>query len=274
MKSLSFSHLPESKSPEELFSFIRAIKSRDMRTNSQWTIQTLTKIFQEGRVWIRILDGLAIILLADNEGIFRLSYYSGDAREIAKINESLPIGMSPIMCDLVGKEPAVKEHAEELASFFPLYAQYRRMICTDLIPTQNIDISEVGLALLGDENELLEMLHNEFDVLTARMPTLNLIRQRIENEDVFLVRKDNRIAGFINFDSKRQKAALLDYVLVRPEYRNQHIARKIWNYKLKEHNESKYYYLWVNMKRQAAIRFHESNKFRFDGLIDNIYKIR
>ena len=75
----------------------------------------------------------------------------------------------------------------------------------------------------------------------------------------------------INFDSKGQKAALLDYVLVRPEYRGQHIAKKIWNYKIKEQNDSKYFYLWVNTVRESAICFHQKNGFYFDGMVDYIF---
>jgi len=268
-----FTSLPTSETPEQLFDYIRNIKSQEMRSNSQWTIQTLKEKYAAGKVWIKCQRGLAIILLFDNEGVIRLSYYCEDPHSLLQMKGLIPTLQAPMVCDLLGKEPKVTMQAEELGIVFQPYAQYKRMICTELISSDSIDISDVEPAHLGDEVEILEMLHGEFDVLTARMPNLDLIRQRIENEEVFVVRKDNMIAGFINFESKGLKAALLDYVMVRPEYRMQHIAKKIWNFKLKTHNESKYYYLWVNMARQSAIRFHERNGFRFDGMVDNIFKV-
>ena len=266
--------MQKKNTPESLFAFIKTIKSRQMRTNGQWTINTLQEKYDNNRLWISIESDIAIILLKDTENVLRLTYYAKDVDSLSHLLRVLPVIQAPIICDLLGKMPSLLQYSEELKQIGMVpYAQYQRMQCIDLTIDESIDTTEVQVARSEDADEIFSMLHDEFDVITARMPEKNTIRRRIEDKDVFVIRKSNLIAGFIVFDSRNKKSALLEYVMVRPEYREMHIAKKIWNYKLKYENESKYYYLWVNTDRKIAVKFHESNGYRFDGLIDNIFLI-
>ena len=225
------------------------------------SIQTLRKKFDQNQIWIDIKADIAIVLFKDTENILRLSYYSKNEQALSLLNNIIPAVDEPVVCDLLGKEPDVTERVAELISIgLKPYAQYRRMVCTEL---QNfnecLDITAVETAKAEDIEEIFTMLHDEFDVITARMPDKDTIRQRIKDKDVFVIRYNDMIGGVIVFDSYNKKNALLEYVMVRPELRKMHIAKKIWNYKLRYANASKYYFLWVNMARKTAIKFHQSN---------------
>ena len=261
--------------PGMLFDFIKTIKNREMRTNSQWTIQFLQEKYNQNQIWIRIETDIAIVLFRDTENILRLTYFSRDEKTLSLLNSIIPVVDSPVVCDLLGKEPTVTERAAELTHIgLKPYAQYKRMICTELQNfDESLDLTAVETAKEEDIEEIFTMLHDEFDVITARMPGKEIIRQRIKDKDVFVIRQNKTIGGFIVFDSCSKKNALLEYVMVRPELRNMHIAKKIWNYKLRFANASKYYFLWVNMARKTAIKFHQSNGYHFDGLVDNIFLV-
>ncbi len=261
--------------PEMLFEFIKTIKSRDMRTNSQWTIQTLREKYDQNQIWIDIKSDIAIVLFKDTENILRLTYFLKNEKALSILNHIIPDVNLPVVCDLLGREPTVTERAAELVQIgLKPYAQYKRMVCTDLQRfDDSLDITAVETAKAEDIEEIFTMLHDEFDVITARMPDKDTIRQRIKNKDVFVIRHNEMIGGFIVFDSCNKKNALLEYVMVRPSLRKMHIAKKIWNYKLRCANASKYYFLWVNMARKTAIKFHEGNGYHFDGLVDNIFLV-
>ena len=261
-------------SPRELFAFLASLKGKEYRSNSHWTIRSLEDQYDAGGVQIILSDNLALVLHDEKEELRRLYYYAKSPDDLKRIRSILPPTSRYSVCDLVGKLPLISTYADELCAIsFTPYAEYRRMECADLIWNTDIDTSDVTVASEHDLPEVLEILMAEFDPLTSHIPDQETIRKRISLQDVFLIRGENQIAGFIIFDSRGKKRGLLDYVVVRPAYRRMRIAQKIWWHKLETANECSSYYLWVNIARTTAVKFHESNGFRFDGLCDRIFTV-
>lgn len=270
MAELMYENRP-SASAAALFDFVRGIKTREMRSNSMFTPAALDALVGAGQAWITLGERAAIILCPDNENIARLSYYAADAAALCEVRALLPETSERIVCDIVGRDERAKPQTDELiAAGFTLYAKFQRMMCSELTPDETLDTSAVTYAEAKDAPEILELTHQEFDPMTARMHSVAQLEEMIARREVFVVRADGRIAGFTIFDSLGRKVALLDHVIVRPEYRREKIGRKILSYKWKYANDSQHYILWINVLCDGPIRYHESNGFRADGIYDYI----
>lgn len=260
-----------SETPQKLFEFIRNMKGKEMRSNSVFTFSGLEELFQEEKIWIAIGKTASILLCPDTEDIVRLFYYAKDAGSLQEICSLIPKVSGRIVCDIVGREPRAGELAKELQNLgFSLYAKFQRMTCRKIEIDDTLDFSDIESAALSDAEEIYKMLHQEFDPLTARMPEISLLKERIRDLEVFVVRRDGEIAGFCIFLSNNKQAALLEYVIARPKYREQKIAKRILHYKWKYENQSQYYFLWVNSLCAGPIQFHEKNGFQIDGMYDYI----
>lgn len=270
MDKLSYANKP-TKDARELFEFVRGIKSREMRTNSIFTPPALEALCGEGKAWISLGEEAAVILCPDTENIVRLYYYAKDASALREVVSMLPETSERVVCDIVGKGEQTENLSQELQEAgFRFYAKFQRMMCNNLQTDDSLDLSQVEFARPEDALEILDIVHQEFDPMTARMPSVEALTKRIESGEVFVVRKDGRIAGFTSFDSNQKRVALLDHVIVRPEYREEKIAKKILWHKWKHHNESQYYILWINVLCDGPIRYHEKNGFQIDGMYDYI----
>ena len=259
------------RSAGELFDFVQKMKGCDMRTNAVFTLPALNDLCLQGKARILIGKEAAAILCPDTENIVRLYYYAKSAGALSEVVSLLPKTSSRIVCDVVGKGARPEMLSQELQQVgFRFYAKFQRMVCTDFKMDDSLDLSQVETARPEDAAEILEIVHQEFDPLTARIPSEEMLKRRIAEGEVFVIRQDKRIAGFTTFDSNQKRVALLDYVIVRPEYRGKKVAKRILWYKWSNHNQSQYYILWINVLCSGPIRYHEKNGFRADGMYDCI----
>ncbi len=270
MDNLILEGLP-SKTTGDLFDFLRVIKSREMRTNATLTSTILQDMYSKGAVWINIGTFAAVVLCQSPGRIVRLYYYAKDDMALSEIPRLMPKIQDRIISDVIGKEPKVGMQVQELkkAGLEP-YAKFQQMICSKLEPDSSLDLQDVELAKPGDAKEILEITCETFDPLTARIPSLETLLERISAHEVLLIRRNGHIAGFTSFVSHNKRVALLDHVIVRPEYRREKIARKILYYKWKNLNQSKYYILWINVLCSEPIHYHETNGFHVNGIYDYI----
>ena len=256
---------------KEFFDFVRTIKGPQARSNAVLTPASLEAAMNERGAQIVIGQDAAVVLEPDTDNILRLQYYARSSEALSGIPDLVPPTQRRVVCDIVGREPKAGEQADELArAGFSFYAKFQRMFCKELCPDDTLDITDVEEARPEDAEEILEITYEAFDPLTARIMTREALIKRIEEGEVFLVRRDGCIAGFTSFDSNEKRVALLDHVIVRPEYREQKIAKKILTYKWKHKNCSDHYILWINALCTGPIRYHEKNGFEKDGMYDYI----
>lgn len=265
----------KSDSVKVLFEFIEQIKSREMRSNCVFSTEKIKELNGRGKLWVSVGEQAAIILFPDTENIVRLYYYAKNKDALGEIKSLLPECKETIICDVVGREPKSGEQATELEeNGFYTYAVFQRMMCTEIRVDPALNVSDVQPALLSDAEEIFELLHQEFDRLTARFFSLDTLKKRISDNEVFVIRKDGKIAAFTIFDSRNKQVATLEYVITRAEYRNQKLARKILSYKWSRMNTSNYYVLWINKLCAGPIRSHEKNGYHTDGMYDYILLLK
>lgn len=259
----------------DLVNFLQSIKSREQVSNVTFTIRYLQELEKQDRLWINIGTQSSIILIADNDDILRLYFYASKKECLKEVISLIPGHNGSIICDVIGRDEKIGELVKALGNTgFEIYAKFQRMLCNDINVVDNIEETGVEFARPKDVDEILDITYSEFDPLTARIPSRGDLLNKINNKEVFIVRKDDRIAGFTSFDSNNKKVALLDHVIVRPEYRNQNIARRILYYKWTKYNQSKFYILWINELCKGPIKYHECNGFTKDGIYDYVLTLR
>lgn len=271
MSKTVLSEIASSSSAAEFSACLQQIRKNGMRSNSVFPLADIIKKLECGDAWCAADEQAAIVIIPDNENIFRLYYFLSDSRDAGRIKGMLPPVDGKIVCDVIGREPKIYEQTKLLTDAgFILYATFQRMMCNTLtLPPSSIKHT-VEPAKIEDAAEILELTRQEFDPLTARMHNMEQLQNIISANEVFVVRKEGRIAGFTIFDSAGKKVALLDHVIVRPEYRREGIGKSILAYKWNYANTSQYYVLWINEKCKGPIRYHEENGFQKDGMLDCI----
>lgn len=263
---------------ETLFSFVREIRSPDMVTNAVFTPASLTELQSHKRLEIIIGKKSAIVCYPDEGNVFRIFFYAADLGESLKeVTVLLPSVSNKFsfVCDYIGKEPNLTKMRTAMEKVgFQFYARFQRMVCKEFPTESPWDLSQVELANKNDIPQIFEMLYSEFDPITAHFPSQKEMEKLIEHKEIFVIRKDKEIAGFTSFDSYEKKVACLGYVITRPQYRKQHMARKIFLAKTLHYNGNcRYYYLWINEQCIGAICCHKKNHFFKDGTYDDIYII-
>lgn len=262
-------------SVEELFKFVSSLKNPEMRTNAVFSPAVLKKYCAEKEVNIIKGEKSAVVLIPDNDNITRIYYYVETRDRFNEILSLIPRTGHRFVCDIVGRDPKAEDQAHELEKFgFDIYAKFQRMICNELKLDETLDLNEVEVAKTSDAQEILNITYEEFDPLTARIHSAAELVKIIEKKEVLVIRREGKIAGFAMFDSLNKKVALFDHMIVRPEYRNDKIGKKLLQYKWRFMNNSDYYFLWINVICKAAIRHHEKNGFKADGTYDYILLLK
>lgn len=256
---------------EEIIEHLKSIKNRSMQSNATFSALQLKELISKDSSEI-IFTQNSLVILAKEIDFARLYFYSRDYDSLKKIPNLIKHTNEKIVCDIVGKKGgSVDIMVNNLldCGFFH-YATFIRMLCSNVLKEDVSIANKVEFAKPEDLFEISSLLHSVFDKYTAHFPDNTTIAQRIDDKEVFVVRDDDCIKGFTIFDSKNKKLALLDYVVVRDAYRRQGIGRDIFNFKLRYHNESKHYYLWINEKYKNFVSYHENNGFIQDGVVDHI----
>lgn len=256
---------------ETLVTFLKRIKNRGMVSNSTFSAIQLKNMLLDKRYRFRLADNTLVIYETDRD-ITRLYFYTRGLDTIRELKDII-IAQPNLVCDFISKRTDnMEEIAKELISIgFSQYAVFIRMLCKNIKRENSVIYNKVEFAEPNDLDEIYSMLYNTFDKYTAHFPERNTILKRIYDREVFVVRGNGLIKGFSIFNSKDRKVAIFDYSIVRDEYRRQKIANDLLNYKLKYHNNSKCYYLWINEAFTNFIKFHNQNHFYEDGVIDTVF---
>lgn len=261
-----------SERADTVLEFIKSIRGTGFRSNSMLRATEIQEKIEKGEAWARTGHKAAVVLIPDTESIVRLFYYAADKQALQEVHDQVSqLCVQNIVCDVLGREGKADIQVKELCDAgFISYARFQRMMCNCLKYDDSLDYSIVELAKQDDAQEILEITRQEFDPITAHMHSIEALQTSIMNKELLLVRMNGEIAGFTLFDSIGKRVALLDHVIVRPEYRKMKIAKTILAYKWKYMNDSQHYILWINTKCYGPIQYHEKNGFQKDGMYDDI----
>ena len=256
------------------FSFIRPLRSRESITNVVFTVPAAQELLDGGASLI-LGERAAVFVNPEPENLARVFFFAADQDALDEVRTLIPETGRDVVFDVVGRTERLDELKEILqAGGFSHYARFQRMLCKPLPEIKDSpELDEVVMADVGDAEEILGITHEAFDRMTAHILSVEGMRARIAAGEVYVVRRDGRIAGFSMFDSSASRVLLLDHVITRHEYRGQHIARRILYKKLLSMPGLDACILWINELCSGPIAYHESNGFRTDGTYDDIYTL-
>lgn len=123
------------------------------------------------------------------------------------------------------------------------------------------DIVEV--ANPDDAQEIFDMLKSEFDLYADNIPEFVEVKENIDKQQVFIIRKDNKIA-LLHYFTVKNNILYGYYDLVRKEYRNEQLYFSlilfIYNYIAKNNIKRRYEWRNITKKRLAKIPIANINE--------------
>lgn len=97
------------------------------------------------------------------------------------------------------------------------------------------------------------------------------VRKEIENNECYLIKKDGKIVGSMEYQMKGAGEAYFGGLVVDPDYRGQGIARKAAEFRLDKVNGVKRIWLVTHPHNNAVIRLYLSLGFIIESWKDNYY---
>ena len=177
-----------------------------------------------------------------------------------------------LMIDVVNRKDGCEQTAASLAEIgFRDYCRLVRMSkkTTEVnIPPSN----DVSFATRDDAAEVLRLLCLFFDKKAEQIPSIEELETMAEQGLILVLKKENRIAGFIAYELT--KASLyLRYWFVHPDFRELGAGSKLMNRFLYEGRGTKRIQLWVICSNENAVKrychYGYINENMYDYVITN-----
>jgi acyl carrier protein/N-acetylglutamate synthase-like GNAT family acetyltransferase len=148
------------------------------------------------------------------------------------------------------------------------YKTFMRMFKTGIEDYSDVDFAKVQNPSHEDIYEIKNILENNFDILSERIPT---IEELVEiKKSTYIIKEDGEIASMLISEIKG-KTKELRYWLVLPEYRKKGFGSLLMKYFLNSNKETVRFTLWVDTLNLNAITNYEINGFKKDKLINKIF---
>ena len=155
---------------------------------------------------------------------------------------------------------------------FKKRVRYERMLLKKQYSILDSFPSNLIFAQLCDVDEIYDILYTNFDEYSDCLPTKYEIGKGIKSQqdDIVLLKGDTgRIINIFWF--KRQgKSVLWKYWVIRPEYRDKGLGKKLVKYILSRYSDAVRVILWVRDNNPRAKALHEHLGFALDGLNDHV----
>lgn len=172
----------------------------------------------------------ALFLLTPRHSFHDVLFLTGDAGELSKaLEEWLPAWPEdhPLRVSVIGRDPGAGALAArfETAGFGLVKKLLRtrvrlpegRMLAA-MRPFAEEARDLLGYARHGDEEEILEILRESFDLMGDNLPELAEIRERIDEGGIVVARKEGRILA-LNYFAVQSGVLHSFYDVTRKEYR-------------------------------------------------------
>ena len=173
------------------------------------------------------------------------------------------------IADIIAKEenPEIKQIFQQVG--FSNYTSLVRMSSMrnndDMVFEKLENLKEANI---NQVSEILALFHQYFDPKAEQIPNELEIKNWIVSGSLLIYEVENKIAGFIIFDLNGV-TLYLRYWFVHPEYREQKIGSKLFQYFLYKGKNSKRQLFWVITTNENAIKrykhygFKQENMFNF-----------
>lgn len=179
-----------------------------------------------------------------------------------------------IAYDYICKTDEERNFIKEISTScgFDLHTSLRRM---SFVLKENIfeDDNDVTSAELEDADCLLEMFNAAFDPISERIPAKKQLKKYIKQKDVFICKKQGRIAGFAVVEIQK-KTMYLKHLLTNPDFRRQGIAEKILKKALFLSKGCIRFILWVIDSNTPAISLYKKFGYNFETLSNYTFVLK
>lgn len=174
---------------------------------------------------------------------------------------------------VVARMPNRNVDVLERLQFHPYKEYIRKQIiagteewCEPEHTTETADVSDL--------NDIYELLYGTFDVMTDHLVSEGELRNFLEMSQVLKVRMDGELAGVLLFEVFGKKSYLRS-ICVSENFVGKKIGLSLLQgYFLRNRENTKLFYLWVESTNEKAIRLYERLGYKDDGLREYTYMYR
>jgi ribosomal protein S18 acetylase RimI-like enzyme len=237
-------------------------------------MQELNDMLDMDHVTIKMIEN-AVIILKEEDQLIRLYFYVDDSETLQQIPQVLfRFKQKPIIADIIERVKQREKLRDQLQKYsFHKHSTLIRMR-SQALENRNKKLSNVTLAKEDRVNEIMELLHSEFDVYISHLPDKAKLLRAIQNSEITLVIEQNQIAGLAYFERLGEKLIYLYQLVVDKRFRGQGIADILLMHQFNQLPNDVVCQLWVESNNFSAINKYEKYHFAPDGLVDSIMMFR
>lgn len=258
---------------------------------------TLSNIFQDRESLENLFTKKDCLLFPTEGCLFLFAPFHGVchdclylAADITALEDGLRLCLAhaelpaPVRLSVIGKEPLAGKQAQ-------VFQKQGFTLCKELLRTrlkkptpriieamralvENELLGEISFAVAGDEEEILAMLLEEFNIVGDNLPELATIREDIAKRHIVVLRRNGRIASLHYFQRHRNTLHAL-YDVTRKEFRREQMftAISLFLYDTFEKEERKAVRIfgWRDISKKRLVRHAQKNNQEMDGI--HIYNL-
>lgn len=221
-------------------------------------------------------DEKLILIWRRDEACCRIYFFAASAKELLRIKDILNCKEAlPQMIDLSGRCKDAEKLADIIEQMgFTTYIKFGRWInnTKGLILKEDRTVDFVKLADREDVEQISSLLEKTFDPLAYEFPSKEAVTSYIENKEVYAAYLNNRLAGFFIFQALGKYAKVIDWTIVKEEYRGAGIGKALYQYALQKETFKTNYSFYADITNQASIHNIETFGFKKDNFTKIIMK--
>lgn len=237
-------------------------KKRPKFTNCYVNYEQFSSLIKEEEFFT--IDDNIFILKKEN-GIFKFLYFVNELDNIKLSQEYLNRVNSSIALEILSKVD-VDDKAYQCLGF-ESYKVFSRYLVTKKNRKSIKKIGKVKVADKDDAKSIVDIAFKVFDPLCDYIPTVDDIEKYIDNEEIFVVKRENNILAFAIYIKESYG---YDFRLncVNPDYESGLAGYSLVSHIPEDGNKC---ICWIDDKNTPAIRLNESIGFKKDGLKNYIF---
>lgn len=219
-------------------------------------------------------EGIVILIHPMDGGIHKMYYFLEDhdlltPDLVVKIRKDLE-NYQNLEGTVVARMPNKNVDVLERLQFHP----YKEYIRKQMMPGTGDGCRPehvIETANIDDLNDIYELLNESFDFMTDHLVSQGELRNFLEMSQVLKISIHGELAGVLLYETFGKKSYLRS-ICVSEDYAGKKIGLSLLKgYFLKNRENTKLFYLWVESTNEKAIRLYKSLGYKDDGLKEYIY---
>ena len=268
-------------SEQNLENIKKILSSRPPKTNCFLFFNEICELMDTHKADFYLKDENSVFMFLNTNGYFKFYYFVNNFKDIALAKPLLDEyhKINDVSLDFITKNDRFLEELKE--AIYPIgfkfYAEFARFSDTksSILVDNNIDYFKLlKFAEPSDAEEILEIMHSEFDKLKDDMTTRDELLKLIENGTVLIKKELGKII-YINIYQLTQNALYSRLAWIDKNFRKPKFAVEIYSaadafiQNIIKDKHIRYYY-WMN-KESKVYKMSKLQNVPTDGLTNNIF---